>query len=181
MKEKVILLVLVGILFTTVSYAQKVTQSVNGAIIDASAIPHTTVKKAISTDGTNNTMGSNTAANIGSSDSDAKVYVKFEVYKSDNSTGSNWLAAVNLCKNLTVGSGDWRLPTRRELMLMWVLKPELEKIGDFVSFSTTLEPYWSATEYSPDDSWYVTFANGKTYHDKKTYSYYRGVRCVRDL
>lgn len=177
MKKRVMLLVLVWILSTMMSYAQTVTKSANGAIIDASAIPHTKVKKARSTDGTNNTMGSNTAANIGSAVSNEKVYYKLEVHKSNNSTSSNWLAAVNLCKGLSVDGGGWRLPTQRELMLIWVLKPELEKIGDFAPFASF--PYWSSTEFSYLSSCNVYFSNGETFNYKKNDTC--SVRCVRDL
>jgi len=177
MKKRVMLLVLIGILSTTVSYAQKVTWSANGAIIDASAIPHTKVKKARSTDGTNSTMGSNTVANIGSAISDEKVYYKLEVHNKD--VRSDWLSAVNMCKYLSVDGGGWRLPTLRELILMWVLKPELEKTGNF-SFSASY--YWCATEPStyPENSWYVNFSSGRTSSYYKVDNSSRA-RCVRDL
>lgn len=172
------LLVLVGILSTTVSYAQKVTQSANGAIIDASAIPHTTVKKARSTDGTNNTKGSNTAANIGSDVSDEKVYVKFEVYKSNN-INYDWLTMLNSCKDLAVDGGGWRTPTRRELLLMWVLKPELNKIEGFDSLENY---YWCATEFGAGNIIYVNLANGYSNFSKKEgKDVYNRTRCIRDL
>lgn len=178
MKKRVILLVLIGILSTTVSYAQKVTQTSYGAIIDASAIPHTKVKKARSTDGLNSTMGSNTVANIGSAISNEKVYYKLEVYYAD--FGMNWLSAVNLCRDLSVNGGGWRLPTLRELILMWVLKPELEKIG---AFSFGARTFWSATEFNNGNSWYVDFSSGGTNASYKTSgeAYGRRARCVRDL
>ena len=179
MKKRVMLLVLVGILSTMMSYAQTVTKSANGAIIDASAIPHTKVKKARGTDGTNSTMGSNTAANIGSAVSNERVYYKFEVYKADNYTGKDWFSAVNLCKDLLVDGGGWRLPTQREFMLMWVLKPELHKIGDFVPFSNLF--YRSATEREGSaNSWLMNPYDGYTAPNYgKTNRYL--VRCVRDL
>lgn len=178
MKKRVILVVFVGILSTTMSYAQKVTQSADGAIIDASGMLNTTTtRKATGTDGTSYTSGSNTDGNIGSAVSNEKVYYKFEVYKSDNSTGSDWLSAVNLCKDLTVDGGGWRLPTQRELMLIWVLKPELAKITGFISFNAY--SYWNSTERDGYQGWYVNFNNGYTIENQK-YNSYR-VRCVRDL
>ena len=78
-------------------------------IIDASAIPHTRVKKARATDGNNITRGTNTAANISSVVSDDKVYYKFELSR-ERFTGF-WLFAVNRCRNLTDDGGGWRLPT----------------------------------------------------------------------
>lgn len=177
MKKRVMLLVLAGILSIAMSYAQTVTKSANGAIIDASVIPHTKVKKAKSTDGTNNTLGLNWVNNIGSAVNNEKVYYKLEVYKSDDNTSSNWLTAVNLCKDLPVDGSGWRLPTQRELMLIWVLKPELENIGGFVSFSAN--SYWSATEDYAKLSWVVDISTGFMRGENKANGY--RARCVRDL
>lgn len=64
-------------LTATVGYAQEVLVEDGKIIIDASAIPHTRVKKARATDGNNTTLGTNTATNISSVVSDDKVYYKF--------------------------------------------------------------------------------------------------------
>lgn len=98
-----------------------------------------------------------------------------------NTTGADVaLAATGCAQYAPTGSvkGEWRLPTQRELMLIWVLKRELEKISGFQTFyAYTL---WSATENSSDASWYVSFTTGGTYYvGFKTYS--NRVRCVRDL
>lgn len=75
-------------------------------------------------------------------------------------------------------AGQWRLPTQRELMLIWVLHAKLRLLSGFNSF--TSYDYWSATESSAFNSWYVYFTNGYTYNvTTKTYS--SRVRCVRDL
>ena len=66
-------------LTATVGYAQEVLVENEKIIIDASAIPHTRVKKARTTDGNNITLGTNNAANISSVVSDDKVYYKFEL------------------------------------------------------------------------------------------------------
>lgn len=64
-------------LTATVGYAQEVLVEDGKIIIDASAIPHTRVKKARATDGTNTKRGTNNASNISSVVSDDKVYYKF--------------------------------------------------------------------------------------------------------
>lgn len=180
MKKRVILLVLVGILSTTMCYAQKVAKGPNGAIIDASAIPHTKVKKARGTDSVETNEGgingTNTAGNLSSAVSNEKVYYKFEVYARDLES-RRWFPAINLCKDLTVDGGNWRMPTYRELVLMWVLKPELEQIEGFVPFRN--EPYWSATESINWLCWIVDFQNGKVFLNSKDYN--GETRCVRDL
>ena len=51
-------------LTATVGYAQEVLVENGKIIIDASAIPHTRVKNARTTDGDNITRGTNNAANI---------------------------------------------------------------------------------------------------------------------
>lgn len=95
---------------------------------------------------------------------------KFEVYASDNSTSSTWTAAPNKCPS------GWRLPTQRELMLMYVMKDQLTGITSFTGYT-----YWSATEYSgaSGNAWFVTFSNGRTYSNAEAGSLY--VRCIRDL
>lgn len=177
MKKRVILLVLVGILSTTMCYAQKVTKGPHGAIIDASAIPHTKVKKARETNSTYEEIGTNTADNLSSTVSNEKVYYKFEVCAEDAGKSTWWIASIDKCKNSTVDGGGWRMPTYRELVLMWVLKPELEQIEGFVPFTQGI--YWSATEAGGWLCWRVYFAGGETVTGSKGYG--GMTRCIRDL
>lgn len=134
-----------------------------------------------------------------------KVSPKFAVSKSDiNSTGTEqtnavmtwaqaagWNAAANntndevstaatgCAEYAPAGSfkGDWRLPTQRELILIWVLKKDLEAISGFKTFGAGY--YWSATEIGSGNGWFVLFAYGYTSNDGKTIN--NRVRCVRDL
>lgn len=81
--------------------------------------------------------------------------------------------------------GQWRLPTQRELMLIWILKAPLESIGsafNHLNADPTHSPYWSGTESSTSSqsSWFVDFSWGDVnmagaHKDK------RRVRCVRDM
>ena len=116
------------------------------------------------------------------------VSAKFEVATSDcNSSNApgvaqssgkyTWANAGRACaayRQSDADAGSWRLPTQRELMLMWIYKDEL---GNFAS-----SRYWSATENSNDanNAWPVNFDDGVTgsYGSKTTA---HSVRCVRDL
>ena len=133
---------------------------------------------------------------------DNRMSRKFRVQKS-NPGQKTWSDAVSYCDNLTEeGYSDWRLPTQRELILIWALggnsnvtagdkndtgvgsaskpvnTPYIYEQSGFTAFSA--DGCWSATESSTGSSyaWYVIFSNGSTYYHNKTYSSY--VRCVRD-
>lgn len=133
------------------SYAQKVV--VDGAgrvIIDASAIPHTTMPKTRTTDATLYGAGTNTLTNISSELSNEKVFRTFEVLKKDlreplkqNKLRVNWLAAIEACYNLSDDGGGWRLPTERELNLIKILHYKLIAIQGFEKVENKL---WSATD-----------------------------------
>ena len=133
---------------------------------------------------------------------DNRLSRKFRVQKG-NPGQKTWQDAVNYCNNLNEeGKTDWRLPSQRELMLIWLLggssnvtsgdknntgvgsaskpvnTPYLYQQSGLTAFSA--DYYWSATEYSDGSyyAWYVSFSSGYTYSYPKTYRYY--VRCVRD-
>lgn len=185
------LIMLLGVvlgLFSVTARAQKVVTDGTGAsikvIIDAFDMPHTTAKKAQSTTATNNNnVQANVYTDIASATSNEKVYRKFEVSKVDVlKDGTDWLSAINNCKGLTHnGSSGWRLPTQRELILIWVLKTKLEQVNGFNKF--TNGTYWSATEYEYvlfRSSWYVSLTDGNAAYLMKDQKV-PFVRCVRDL
>lgn len=135
---------------------------------------------------------------------DNRMSRKFRVQKAQSQSSTvSWSDAVSYCDNLTEeGYSDWRLPSQRELMLIWLLggssdvtsgdkndtgvgsaskpvnTPYLYQQSGFTAFSAGY--YCSASEYSSNSSyaWLVHFSNGSTYYYSKTYSGY--VRCVRD-
>jgi hypothetical protein len=93
--------------------------------------------------------------------------------------------AAQFCRALRIGDhDDWYLPSRDELMRIWMAlgpnrknTPELFKIGNAEAFETTW--YWSSTEHAQYSGyvWIVGFSNGSQYYYNK--SYYYGVRAVR--
>lgn len=134
---------------------------------------------------------------------DNRMSRKFRVQKS-NPGQKTWSDAMSYCDNLTEeGYSDWRLPSQRELMMIWLLggssnvtsgdkndtgvgsaskpvnTPYLYQQSGFTAFSAS--HYWSASEYSSRSgyAWYLYFSDGySTGNTKTTASAY--VRCVRD-
>ena len=69
------------------------------------------------------------------------------------------------------GFNDWRLPTKKELNLIYENR---DAIGGFSS-----NFYWSNTKDDAYYAWYQNFSNG--YRDFNNKSYNRLVRCVRSV
>lgn len=91
---------------------------------------------------------------------------------------SNWYEANNLISNSinhdTNGAKfkDWRLPTKRELNLMYVVYSG----GNAANLNGYI--YWSSTERGNDDAWGQNFGNnGSEYSNSEGYS--TSVRAVR--
>lgn len=175
-----------GCLMTVGCYAQKVIVKDNKVIIDASALRNiTTVKKAAGTDGTTWTKGTNNASNIGSQVSNEKVYYKFEVSKVDNTNDKSdyldrveWVGAVNLCKDLNLDGTGWRLPTQRELQLIYILRQEVHaQIG----FQKLESFYWSATESESSEREAWLLINELLYSYAHSKHQPHRVRCIREL
>lgn len=186
MRQKTVFIALAAAMFcSATAYAQKVVTEGSGSsiqvIIDARGLPNgavTTTKKSRTTTGTNSTVCKQDETDIASNINNEKVYQKFEVSQTDNSTSTTtWSAAVYLCAGLATDGGSWRLPTQRELMLIWVLHSQLKKIFNFEPFVATY--YWSASESNTSNGWVVDFSYGGTYSYNKTGNI--RVRCVRDI
>ena len=90
---------------------------------------------------------------------------------------SNWYEANDLLSNAsnhdTNGAKfkDWRLPTKRELNLMYVVYNN----GNGATLDANF--YWSSTEYDYIDAWKQSFFNGSQGYANKFSAYY--VRAVR--
>jgi len=95
--------------------------------------------------------------------------------------------AAQFCRSLRIGDhDDWYLPSRDELMLIWMAlgpnrrkTPELFRENGPEAFDTTW--YWSSTEHAQYSgyAWIVGFGNGYQYNDNKNYG--SAVRAVRRL
>lgn len=161
----------VVVLSTSVGYAQRVEEAlIDGhPVINCDAMPASTVTTVTK---------DNTEASLKTKQANETVYKRFAVYNVDNSPWSTWNNAFTVCSSIS--GGQWRLPTQRELMLIWVLKSELESM---VEGFTLLGKHCSATEYDAIKSycWYVNFDNGGSvaYGTKNNDDY--KVRCIREL
>jgi hypothetical protein len=69
--------------------------------------------------------------------------------------------AAQICANYKGGNyGDWYLPSKYELNLLYLQKAA---IGGFRGLD-----YWSSTEYGSNDAWITDFANGFPYYYNKS-------------
>jgi hypothetical protein len=115
-----------------------------------------------------------------------RVAPEFDVERID------WYQATSLCENLVYGGySDWLVPTKAELITMYVNRAEIGGFMDeYVSIATTYgHSYWSSTSDSSDRyAWLLYWSSGNPYeHDKDNSSdcsfyskcYLYRVRCVR--
>ena len=137
-------------------------------------------------------LGTGDVTNLPSGSINATVYEKLEIAPLDVNHATTdptvlgagtvmiWQNAFNRCKGLVYGdgvAGDWRLPTHRELMMMWIFRT---KINDMATSSfVTADLYWSSTETGSDTAWGVSFGNGPMSLNLFKTSGSR-VRCVRE-
>lgn len=72
----------------------------------------------------------------------------------------------------------WRLPTQREMMLLWLFRVGIDAIYSGAPLTAT--KYWSATESTADQAWYMDFSatTPQSGAASKTNAY--KFRCVRD-
>ena len=92
--------------------------------------------------------------------------------KRDISGEADWNEAMDLCKEYSNGGySNWRLPTDKELDLLFQQK---NTIGGFVRFS-----YWSATEYASHFAFFQHFLSGERDNDFKDNTCY--VRAIRSF
>lgn len=112
----------------------------------------------------------------------AKMSPKYQVMRSNISNGTDWANAWTLCKNYNGEGGvvgTWRLPTTRELQMIWVLQPQLIGKGSFNAL-TASGYYWTGSEGGDTTAGNMSFISGGTWTgDSKTNSYQ--VRCIRDI
>ncbi|NDV56913.1 DUF1566 domain-containing protein [Bacteroides sp. 519] len=185
MKKILITAILASLLLPAQLMAQKVYKDAsNRVILDSSSsagMPEdatTGVAKYNDSFAPSSTMGEN---NHVTGSINATVFWKLEVAPNDintygiiGTTGTQemeWGAAFNACKR-----AGWRLPTQRELILMYIFKPALESLIG-VAFK---DNYWSATEDSDWGAWYVNLGGSGYTSDTNKIRLYYG-RCVREV
>lgn len=156
--------------------AQQVHTEGNYVVIDCTTMPAKARRTAVHT-GAAPTHNEHDAWN-------RVAYQKFAVSKTYiGGKAMNFATAASVCAAYAgPGGGEqgqWRLPSQRELQLMWTMKTKLEVQSGFTAFYTT--NHWSSTENSNNTSfaWNVGFLLGGTDNFLKTNSIC--VRCVREF
>jgi hypothetical protein len=77
--------------------------------------------------------------------------------------------AITLCSSMN-GGGVWRTPTQKELMQAYI-------DGSYFNLSNPSNNFWSATQNSSTNAWYVSLSSGGT--SNNTFATLYSVRCVR--
>ena len=117
-------------------------------------------------DGTGGTVGWATAMGLNTS--------------ANNNLGTDGAGANTGCAAYSTSEfpTGWRLPTQREMMLMWLFREGINAVYPGGQLSTS--PYWSATENTANEAWFLDFSTAapqSNFGSKGvTYKY----RCVRD-
>lgn len=176
MKTKSLLTAIaIVVLSSSVGYAQRVESTLDDGhpVINCEGMPasaYTTTPKG------------NTEELLKTGDANKTVYKRFAVCNTDNGVSFYWKSAFTVCNNDS--GGGWRLPTQRELIMMWVLKRELEKTSGFVQFNILDDAYRCATESGDDACYIVSFTVGGVSTISKQdvdLPYPARVRCIREL
>lgn len=93
--------------------------------------------------------------------------------------GCRWYGAAG-----SPGAGrKWRVPTQRELQLMWMFREPIGLIYKEkpMEESNKKKRYWASTEKGADQAWFFEFTPGIPYCDTQAKSTANGmVRCVSD-
>lgn len=101
----------------------------------------------------------------------------------DNLNADFTLTKINMgCGGYSDGSGrKWRVPTQRELQLMWLFREPVGIIypqGKMESIST--KNYWASTEKDANNAWVFDFKQDVPYCSWQSKTAKANVRCVSD-
>lgn len=158
-----ILLMSIAIVSSSVAFAQRV----ETALVDGNPVINCEGMRIGSYD---TTPKGSTKEELRTEKANKTLYKRFAVHKNNNGGKLSWSNAFTACNS------GWRLPTQRELMLMWILSPELAKKSGFIELGSLY--YWSATGDNPT-GWTVFFTSGTTFlRDGQITS---DVRCIKEL
>jgi hypothetical protein len=191
--KRILIVLFAGLIVPAGLIAQRVYKSGTKVILDLSVeagMPDGAVTNAPKTwVGNPQNNGGPLSGNAHDGDINATVFRMLEIAPHDINTGDEigpgtgsmpWDSGFTDCENATYDGGGWRLPTQRELMLMYIFKPALNGIFSGINAtSITAGNYWSITELDAPDSFYVNFSTGETNSGPKISSML--ARCVREV
>lgn len=179
-------------------YRDKVTNRVIFDLTEAAGMPKDAITDTPKTWEGSPSYSDAMLNNLQTSSINATVFQKLEIAPYDidasgviNGTDEmtmDWVTAFNRCKNSDYDNGGWRLPTQRELILMFIFQPALDNI--FAADATTgktLSPmrYWAGTEINALNAWVVDFQTDygltSVYGKSQSKDYRLQARCVREV
>jgi hypothetical protein len=186
--KKIFMVLFAGLLVSAGLQAQKVYKDASNRVIldltKEAGMPEgaiTNEPKSWAGRGTPINIGNTLTGNLETGDINEKVFEKLEIAPS-NLGLMFWAEAFTGCIELVSNGGGWRLPTQRELILIWIFKDALNDIfsdGD-INRPPFANGYWSATEANNLDAWSMIFEYGSVIISYPK-SDERAVRCVREV
>lgn len=85
------------------------------------------------------------------------------------------------CSGYNYGSRKWRVPTQRELQLMWLFREPIGIIYPSQPMeNTSSRLYWASTEQDADNAWVFDFKQGVPHCFWQSKTAKANVRCVSD-
>ncbi len=169
--KKIILITLLCVL-TISSYAQRVYKEGDSFIIECKGMPEASYTKQEKPSTLTATV--NGVKGINSATANQTVAYKFEVQIRNHNDASTRDDAIKKCD--WKGPG-WRLPTQRELQLIWTMREGLEKLDNFTPFDK--KGYWSATDYYSGNGITVYFNTG--FSGTFSTSFTMPMRCIKEI
>ena len=158
------------------SVSPMVNHTIDGrSVIDCSNLPgeiYTTTSK----------MGISQKDIGGLQNANTKIYRKLEVQRSADNTAVSYAELIHGTGKCNESQG-WRLPTQREMLLIWSVKDKLEANSNFTKFKD--EVYWTMLRV-PAGNYMVDFKTGLAgYHEDhitgSPIEHRHYYRCVREL
>lgn len=131
-----------------------------------------------------------------------KVPYRFIIAPADGSDNLTWTEAMGLKQNSASGNlnpggepmnpakgcaayetpefpkGSWRLPTQREMMLMWLFRTGIN--ATYTNGQLTQSDYWTATEANGLDAWFMSVSDTNPQMVTGLKNASKKYRCVRD-
>lgn len=171
--KKIITMMLLCVV-TIGSYAQRVYKEGGLYIIECKGMPEASYTKKAKPQRIGETV--NGITGINSAAANKTVAYKFEVRVRNHTDAANYNDAIKGCADKGT---NWRLPTLREMQLIWTMHEGLQKLDGFTPLDA--KDYWTATERFSGYSYVVFLHTGVT--DAYNASYYMKsrVRCIREI
>lgn len=113
------------------------------------------------------------------SPSESQLASKFEIHPAMSNTDVYYMGAIEHCASLNSpgATSTWRVPTRKEQMLIYLMNDQLKGNGNFIEFDTSKSYFIQQDEYEPLKKIF-------NFKDGNILQYFNAkarVRCVRSI